>query len=194
MVPTIWLRTNLITNLSDSELAVSKPIWFWTYLVQNLSDSEPIWFRSYLSLNLFDSGLIWFQTFLIWELSDTESIWYQVPIQRQIWADPYVSYVFPQCCLSLQSWGWLPSSPSVPFGKISDKTGQPQYPLPIPARDNCQPLLVPCGKIGDQTGQPQSSPSYLMMTTNLSWHLWRNCGQKASPSPLSSRRPPTTAS
>jgi hypothetical protein len=188
MVPAIWLQTYLITNLSDSELAVSKPIWFWTYLIPNLSDSEAIFLWTHLIPNLSDSRSFWFENYLTLNPSDTDLSGTNPEAHL---ADPDVS---PQC-LSLPSiLRWPPSSPSVPFGKISDKTGQPQYPLPIPARDDCQPLLVPCGKIGDQTGQPQSSPSYLMMTTNLSCHLWRNCGQKVSPSPLSSRRPPTTAS
>ncbi len=70
---TYLIPTYLIQNLSDSE-----PIWFRTYLIPRLSDSEAIWFRGYLIPNLSDSEPIpiWFRTYLIPNPSDSEPIWF----------------------------------------------------------------------------------------------------------------------
>ncbi len=59
-------QTHVILNLYDSE-----PIWFWTYLILNLSLSQ-----TYLTPNISDSEPLWFQKYLVPNLSDTETIWY----------------------------------------------------------------------------------------------------------------------
>ncbi len=73
-----------------------EPVRFWTWLILNLSDSEPIWFRTCLNLDLFELEPVciwiylnlnpsdseptlfqtWFQKCLILILSDSEPIWY----------------------------------------------------------------------------------------------------------------------
>ncbi len=93
-------------------------IWFWTFLILNLSDTEPIWYRTCQILNLSDTRLIRFWAFLIANLSDTEHIWY-----RFIW---YRTYQIPnlpdtepgrywsryQTC-----WFWTNKIPNLPDSK-----------------------------------------------------------------------------
>jgi hypothetical protein len=110
-----------------------------TYLLQNLSDSEPIWFWTYLIPNLSDSESIWNWT-------------HQISNLRPIRAD--VS-VLVQCTPlpSVLSWQ-QPIRPIRSCREISEETGQSQSPLP-PGQDDRRPLPVrPVAKMGTKHVNP----------------------------------------
>ncbi len=162
---TIRFWTYLILNLSDSE-----PIWFWTYLILNLSDSEPIWFWTYLIPNLSDSESIWFQRYMILNLSDIEPIWYWThlilnpsdtePISSWTW-DPV--WGPPLCAVLVSPSSFYPEMTVNPSKHALWQNWGSKRWTPVPSQLKMTADLpnTSCGEIGDQTGQSQSPLPFL---------------------------------
>ncbi len=173
------LRTYLIPNLSDSE-----PVRFWIYLIPNLSDSKPGWFQAYLILKT-----IWFRTYLSPNLSDFEPIWFGTylitnSIEILNLSDTnseaclgLSSIVSPSISLSLQSWAGRQPLLPFPVAKLAIKQVNPgpnrstHVPSPPPSSQWLPTLLAPpAAKLG--TKQVNSSPLSPSQLTMISyWYL-----------------------
>ncbi len=125
------LRTYLIPNLSDSE-----PIWFQTYLIPGLSD-----FENYLIPDLSESTPTRFWTYLIPDLSDNELHWDIEPIRYQLWGLFGVElYCIPYYLPSLQSWAGRQPLLPFPVAKLAIKQVNPGPLFPSQLAMTTNPL------------------------------------------------------
>ncbi len=162
----IRYRTHLIPNLSDTE-RIRGPVKTYqltTYRILNFSDFEPT-----LKIEPIKYQTYWFPILNLQYMNPANPIRYQ-PIR--CWSHLISSlsenrtYQIP-CSVSLpvQILRWLPTHSSIPCGETGGKTGPSQFPPPLPAHDDRNPLPA-CSVAKLLTKKIRFSP-ILAMTPSL---------------------------